>query len=95
MIVFRKRFLNKALKLDKYLREEFGLIVAEHFLDNIERTTRLLEAYPELGRQTKVHGIRSKLIPPYVRIYYTIKKGNIEVLNMYDMRQAPIKNIYE
>lgn len=95
MIVFRQRFLNKALKHDQYLRQEFGVAIADKFLEKVKFTARLLLKQPEIGRKTKVTGIRSKLIPPYVRIYYSYRNGKLEVLNMYDMRQSPKKNKYE
>jgi plasmid stabilization system protein ParE len=95
MIVFRQRFKNKALKLDQYLHEEFGETVANRFLEKVNIITQLLIKLPELGRKTKIEGIRSKLIPPYTRIYYSFKKGRLEILNMYDVRQSPKKNMYE
>jgi hypothetical protein len=68
MIVFRQRFKNKALKLDQYLREEFGETIADSLLKKVNVITRLLIKLPESGRKTKIEGIRSKLIPPYIRI---------------------------
>jgi plasmid stabilization system protein ParE len=95
MIVFRQRFLKKAMEHDRYLRIEFGENIANKFLEKVNVTTKLLFKLPDLGRKSKVPGVRSKLIPPYVRIYYSFKKGKLVVLNMYDMRQSPKKNIYE
>ena len=95
MIVFRQRFFKKAMNHDRYLRIEFGETIANKFLEKVNVTTKLLFKLPDLTRKSKVPRIRSKLIPPYIRIYYSYKNGKLVVMNMYDMRQSHKKNIYE
>ncbi len=95
MIVFRKRFVNKLQNLEQYLLSEFGPVVTKKFIDRMGNAIQRAALLPNPGRSTAIPGIRSIFIPPYIRVYFTKRAEKTIVLNMYDMRQDPKKNMYE
>jgi plasmid stabilization system protein ParE len=71
-IVFKKRFINKLLKVQTYLEEEWGDQVAQSFLLKLDRRIQMLKQNPHLGAaSTKVHGIRGLLITKHNILFYT------------------------
>jgi plasmid stabilization system protein ParE len=95
MIVFKKRFVNKLLKLENWLISEFGEKTARDIIEKIHFSIHQANTFPSPGRRTSIPEIRSLFIPPYIRIYFTRNQENFIVLNMYDLRQNPSKNKYD
>ena len=94
-VIYKKRFLNKLLKLLDYLKNEWGYSVAEIFITKFQKRINTLSKQPYIGTPSiSIKPVRSILITRKNRIYYRIKGNVIEVINMYDTRINPKKNPY-
>lgn len=94
-IIYKKRFSNKLFKLLDYLRSDWGKPVAEKFIIELQKRLSTLSEQPYIGVPSiAVKPVRSILITKHNRIFYRIKRNEIEVLNMYDTRSNPKKNKY-
>ena len=95
-IIYKKRVLNKVLNLLEYLNLHWGSKVTEEFLNNFASKIEAISKYPNIGSSSeKQIGIRVFLITEHNKIYYRIKGEVIEVVNIYDTRINPSKNIYK
>jgi len=95
-ITFKKRFRSRLEQVLVYLEGEFGLLVSQKFVQQIERKFRTLEKQPFIGRRSPTfHNIRSISASRQNRIYYRIEGNKIVVLNMYDTRINPNRNKFE
>jgi plasmid stabilization system protein ParE len=95
-IIYKKRFLNKLLKLLDYLRSEWGNKVADKFIIKLQNRLTTLSKQPFIGTPSiTVELVRSILITRHNRIFYRVKGNVIEVINMYDLRSNPKKNPYK
>jgi len=94
-IIYKKRFLNKLLKLLDYLKTEWGENVSEAFILKLQKRLNTLSRQPHTGVPScLIRPVRSILITKQNRLYYRIKDHTIEVINMYDTRRDPKKNPY-
>jgi plasmid stabilization system protein ParE len=94
-VIVKKRFTNKVVKLLSYLEAEWGKTVADNFLKEIENRLDTLSEQPYMGVPSDPsEEVRSILITKHNRLYYRIKEGVIEILNMYDTRMNPKNNPY-
>ena len=58
-VVFKKRFINKLVKVQTYLENEWGDKVARDFLNRIDERINLLKKFPNLGAASeKFPGLR-------------------------------------
>jgi plasmid stabilization system protein ParE len=95
-IIYKKRFVNKLVKVLDYLEKEWGGKVATAFLSTLDERINMLNKYPEIGKASaKLPSIRSILISKHNKLYYKIDREFIVILNMYDMRMNPKRNLYE
>lgn len=95
-IIYKKRFVNKLVKVLDYLEKEWGGKVANAFVSTLDERISMLDKYPEIGKASaKDPSIRSILVSKHNKLYYKIDEGCIFILNMYDMRMSPRKNSYE
>ena len=94
-IIYKKRFVNKLLKLLDYLKTEWGENVSEAFIVKLQKRLNTLSMQPYIGVPSSlIRPVRSILITKHNRLYYRIKDDTIEVINMYDTRSDPQKNPY-
>ena len=94
-IIIKKRFVNKVKKVLSFLEKEWLAKVAEEFLIKIDRRIQLLTSQPYIGiSSSKIKDVRGLLITRHNRIYYKIKDDKVIILNMYDTRMKPAKNLY-
>ena len=94
-IKVKKRFTNKVIKLIYYLETEWGNTVAERFANKLEKRLDELLGQPFTGIKSETfRNVRSILITRHNRLYYRIKDTTIEIINLYDTRMDPKKNIY-
>jgi len=94
-IIYKKRFINKLLKLLDYLKSEWNIRVANNFIAKFQKRLETLAKQPFIGiESTAVNSVRSILITRHNRIFYRIKGNVIEIINMYDTRSDPQKNKY-
>ncbi len=92
-IIFKKRFQNKLEKLFVYIEQEFGLLIAKKFANELDDKLTTLQRHPFIGQQSTSHkNVRSILVGNHNRLYYRIEANKLIVLNMYDTRINPIKN---
>ena len=76
-IIYKKRFLNKLLKLLDYLKDEWGENVINSFIDKLQKRLRTLSVQPNIGiSSAAIKSVRSILITKHNRLFYRIK-GNI------------------
>ena len=79
-----------------YLLLEWSLPVAEKFAETIDRRIDVLTLFPNIGiASTKDLSIRSIIITKHNKLYYRILTEKIEILNIFDTRQNPQKNLYQ
>jgi Txe/YoeB family toxin of Txe-Axe toxin-antitoxin module len=94
-IIFKKRFINKLLKVLTYLEMEWSHNVAANFLKKIDLRITQLSKQPFTGiASEKMESIRSVFITRHNRVYYKVKGEKVIVLNMYDTRMNPKKKKY-
>ena len=92
-IIYKKRLVNKLLKLLGYLKTEWGENVANTFISKLQKRLQTLSKQPYIGVSSSViKTVRSILITKHNRLFYRIKDNTIEVINMYDTRSNPKKN---
>lgn len=94
-IIAKKRFTNKVIKLLCYLEAEWGNTVADRFANKLEKRFDDLSGQPFMGIESETFkNVRSILITKHNRLYYRIKETTIEVINLYDTRMDPKRDIY-
>ncbi len=92
-VIYKKRFLNKLLKLLDYLKTEWNEDIANTFINNLQKRLRTLSQQPYIGVPSSViKPVRSILLTKHNRMFYRIKEDTIEVINMYGTRSNPKKN---
>ncbi len=83
------------IKLLYYLEADWGKTVADRFANKLEKRLDDLSGQPFTGIESDTfRNVRSILITKHNRLYYRIKETTIEVINLYDTRMNPEKNIY-
>ncbi|MEO6719586.1 MAG: type II toxin-antitoxin system RelE/ParE family toxin [Ferruginibacter sp.] len=92
-IIYKKRFLNKLIKLLEYLKADWNEDVANTFINKLQKRLQTLSKQPYIGVPSSViKPVRSILITKHNRLFYRIKDDTVEVINMYDTRSSPKKN---
>ncbi len=83
-------------KVITYLKDEWSVDITLGFIDKVQQRLDRLSVFPFSGIISKKDkSIRSIVLIKHNRLYYRIKDDKIEVLNIFDTRQNPEKNIYE
>ena len=94
-VIYKKRFINKLVKLLQYIEGEWGQKVAEEFLDKLDRRIATLKELPLIGKPSeRKPEVRTILITKHNRLYYKLTNTAIIILSMYDTRSNPKKNPY-
>jgi len=79
-----------------YLLLEWSVPVAEKFAETIDKRIEVLSRFPNIGIvSTKDLSIRSIVITKHNKLYYRLLSEKIEILNIFDTRQNPQKNLYQ
>ena len=94
-IILRKRFQAKVDKLLIYLEKEFGKKGTDTFRRSLLSGFEIIKKYPESGAPTTVENVRSFRAGKHIRVYDKVKENQLIILNMYDLRQNPSKNIFK
>lgn len=94
-IIWNKRATNKLTKIIDFLYEVASEKVVRQFVENVDEKISLIKKFPEIGRpSSKNKTIRFYRIDKHKLLYYR-KKGNaIIIINIFDTRQNPNKNLY-
>ena len=94
-IIVKTRFRKKVVKLLSYLEKEWGKAVADNLLKEIDRRCETLSKQPFIGNPVdETKNVRSILLTKHNRVYYRIRGPVIEIINLYDTRINPKRNIY-
>jgi plasmid stabilization system protein ParE len=93
-IIVRKRFQSKVDKLLLYLETEFGKKGVDTFRMSLIAGIEIIKKFPETGAPTTVENVRSFRAGKHVRVYYKVFRNQLIILNMYDLRINPSKNIF-
>jgi plasmid stabilization system protein ParE len=77
-----------------YLLLEWDEGIALRFIEVLEHKIQLIIKHPYTGLSTKVANIRSVSITKHNRLYYRIWDKKLEIVNIFDTRRDPDKNLY-
>ncbi len=95
-VVWTNNAIEDYRRLVDYLLTEWTLKVASDFITILEERIDTLRSFPNVGIASIKHpGIRSIVITKHNKLYYRKNANKIEILNIFDTRQNPSKNIYE
>ena len=95
-IIVKKRFTKKVTNLLAYLELNWDSRFVKEFAIKLKFRIDTLSTQPYIGSVSKkVKNVRSIFITKHNKLYYRIQNDVIEILNLYDTRINPKKNIYE
>lgn len=94
-IILKKRFQSKVDELLLYLEKEFGKKGVDSFRRSLLAGMEIIKKFPESGAPTLVKNVRSFRAGKHIRVYYKVQANQLIILNIYDLRQDPSKNIYK
>ena len=95
-VIYKIRFRKKVVKLLEYLEKEWGQQVASDFLFKLDRGIDRRTKQPRTGIiSRKLPTVWSVLITYQNRLFYRIRRNQIEIINMYDTRMDPKRNPYQ
>lgn len=84
------------LAIIDHLVKQWGALVADAFVSDVEHTIALLENFPRGGvMEVRDLGIRSIPVARQVRLFYAIQKSNTVVLEFIDTRSEPFQRLRE
>ena len=77
-------------ELTNFLADSWDQQVVNRFVDKIYDTVSSLATFPEMGRITNEQlGVRSFVVKPYARIFYSVLPNAIYIHRVIDTRQNP------
>ncbi len=80
----------------EYLQSEWSFTIAENFLIECESKIDLISHFPEIGIASERNiFIRRILITKHNALYYQLNKNEITLLDFFDTRQNPEKDIFK
>ena len=95
-IIWTSNAIEDYKQVVDFLLEEWSIKVAVDFVATTEERVQMLGSFPHIGiASVKDPKIRSIVITKHNKLYYRIASDRIEILDIFDTRQHPVKNIYE
>ncbi|TAL42092.1 MAG: type II toxin-antitoxin system RelE/ParE family toxin [Chitinophagaceae bacterium] len=95
-IIWTSNALEDYRQVVDYLLKEWPLKTTIDFVITTEERVQMLGSFPYIGiASIKDPKIRSIVITKHNKLYYRISEDKIEILDIFDTRQDPAKNIYE
>lgn len=88
---------NELIKILEYYQQEAGLRVAKNLVNGVFKETNKLKKFPKLGQIEELLVSRKEefryLVYKNYKIIYCINstKGRVEIHDIFDTRQNPIK----
>ena len=80
----------------EYLKAEWSVTIAENFLNECNSKIDLISHFPEIGiKSNESEAIHRILITKHNALYYLLEKNKITLLDFFDTRQNPEKNMFE
>ncbi len=84
------------LHIVNYLEIEWSDRISENFIVDCYSKLDLLAKVPMIGMASGLYdNMRRILITKNIALYYEVKSQDIVLLNFFDLRQSPEKNIFE
>lgn len=78
-----------------YIEIEWSQAIAEKFVEELLERIETLSGQPFMGMVSrKSPNIRSIKVSRYNRLYYKVENDKLVLLNIFDLRQHPDKNLY-
>ena len=95
-IIWTENALEDYHHVVDYLLKAWPYFVAENFVTTLEQRVKVLSIHPNLGiASIKDASIRSIIITKHNKLYYRVASNSIEILNIFDTRQNPEKDLYQ
>ncbi len=95
-VIFSKDLLNGLDTIIFYLEMKWSKAVAKKFLRRFYEKIDTIAANPTLARKSSRYlFIRKILITKHNMLYFEVFKDHIELLQIFDTRQNPVKNKFE
>jgi plasmid stabilization system protein ParE len=84
------------LNIVNYLEIEWSDRISENFIIDCYAKLDLLAKMPMIGIASGLYdNVRRILITKNIALYYEVKSQEVVLLNFFDVRQSPEKNIFE
>ena len=81
-------------KIVDYLISEWSMEIAKKFVAECESKIDLIAHFPNIGiKSEKIIGVHRILITKQNALYYLVEKNKITLLNFFDLRQNPDKDL--
>jgi plasmid stabilization system protein ParE len=78
-----------------YIDREWSRPLGDQFVAELKERVKVLSKQPFMGMPSmKDQSIRSIKISKHNRLYYRIEEERLFLLNIFDLRQHPDKNLY-
>lgn len=78
-----------------YIESEWSQAIADKFVDELLERVKTLSVQPYMGMVSgKMPTVRSIKVSKHNRLYYRVENESLVLLNIFDLRQHPDKNIY-
>ena len=78
-----------------YLQQEWSAGIAENFVVECYAKINLIAQFPFIGAASeKIKSVRRIFITKHNALYYSVEESKIILLDFFDTRKHPDKNIY-
>jgi plasmid stabilization system protein ParE len=95
-IVWTDHATEDFLNIVNYLEQEWSARISENFIVDCYAKLDLLEATPLIGISSTLYkNVRRIMITKNIALYYEVRLQNVTLLNFFDVRQSPIKNLFD
>jgi len=94
-IEWTERVFQDVETIVSYIESEWSATVADGFLELVKERVQTLSKYPFMGMASgRYPSIRSIKLSKHNRLYYRLENDRLDLLNVFDLRQHPNKNLY-
>lgn len=95
IVKFTPKAESRLLEIFEFIKGKFGERIAKRFSLKIKNFIEIVALYPNIGTvERKEFNIRGFQLTKQTKIFYRIKKDNITILNLFDVRQNPKNKKY-
>lgn len=95
-IIWTENAREDLKEIVNYLQEEWSHHIAEEFIVELYLKLELIRKYPNTGKASQnIQSIRRILITKHNALYYMVNETELILLDFFDTRQNPEKNLFE
>lgn len=95
-VIWSEEFYGDVAEIVKYLVDNWGLAIAENFINELNEKATILASYPDLGRPSnKNPAIRKISISKNNWLYYKISDEAIIFARIINQKKNPLSNPFE